>query len=505
MAIGAAVRTAGMVVVVSLAACASNATPPSSTARSFDVRAYGATGNGRTDDTGAIRAALAAAESAGGGTIYFPAGIYLIDPALGEFVVDSRMTILGSGAHSILRVRNDAGEYNLIFGQAAHRISNVAFLHLRVDQNPLGNPHSNINPLTDAENVIQLYDFDGITIDDVAFDEEPGIQAVVLAGPRASGATIEHSTFHFHRGASSNPYYDNSSVYTEAARVLIAQNHFVSTNAENAVTAIEVHGGPDIDVAKNEALEFQIGINVVNSTLGNPDVEDAQAVIEENRLLETTQAFDLWSVTGRTLRDVIVRHNRVTMEQHRQYVNTWLGVTFVRGAERSGIDGAFDRVTVEDNVFDFRRLYTEKIATLEAAGIDAEPKGALHRLSVLRNEFLASPATGLRIGAPTQTPQLQEVVVAGNTIADAGWDSHAPARTRAAVLLEPAWLTDVHVDHNSIVDTGRFGDLRRAFSAWAHPLPISANVTLRNDRIIPHGVMQFSVDERIVNTRGTRP
>ena len=43
----------------------------------FDVRSYGAIGNGTTLDTAAVNAAIEAASVAGGGTIYFSAGSYL--------------------------------------------------------------------------------------------------------------------------------------------------------------------------------------------------------------------------------------------------------------------------------------------------------------------------------------------------------------------------------------------------------------------------------------------
>ncbi|MGH6631674.1 MAG: glycosyl hydrolase family 28-related protein, partial [Burkholderiales bacterium] len=43
----------------------------------YDVRDYGATGDGRTLDTAAINRAIAAAADAGGGTVVFPAGDYL--------------------------------------------------------------------------------------------------------------------------------------------------------------------------------------------------------------------------------------------------------------------------------------------------------------------------------------------------------------------------------------------------------------------------------------------
>jgi polygalacturonase len=43
----------------------------------FDVRAFGATGNGKQLDTPAVNAAIAAAAAAGGGTVIFPGGTYL--------------------------------------------------------------------------------------------------------------------------------------------------------------------------------------------------------------------------------------------------------------------------------------------------------------------------------------------------------------------------------------------------------------------------------------------
>ena len=43
---------------------------------SFNVRTYGATGDGRTIDTAAINKAIDAANANGGGTVYFPAGVY---------------------------------------------------------------------------------------------------------------------------------------------------------------------------------------------------------------------------------------------------------------------------------------------------------------------------------------------------------------------------------------------------------------------------------------------
>ena len=48
----------------------------------FNVSDYGATGDGVTDDTAAIQATITACGAAGGGTVYVPAGVYLISSTL---------------------------------------------------------------------------------------------------------------------------------------------------------------------------------------------------------------------------------------------------------------------------------------------------------------------------------------------------------------------------------------------------------------------------------------
>src|SRR5258708_15636335 len=50
---------------------------PSSVAIVYDVRVFGAKGDGKTVDTPAINRAIEAAAAAGGGSVYLPAGAYL--------------------------------------------------------------------------------------------------------------------------------------------------------------------------------------------------------------------------------------------------------------------------------------------------------------------------------------------------------------------------------------------------------------------------------------------
>ncbi|MDH6130751.1 hypothetical protein P3T37_000118 [Kitasatospora sp. MAA4] len=50
----------------------------------LNVKDYGAVGDGSTDDTAAVQSAISAASAAGGGTVYFPVGNYLVTPSGGS-------------------------------------------------------------------------------------------------------------------------------------------------------------------------------------------------------------------------------------------------------------------------------------------------------------------------------------------------------------------------------------------------------------------------------------
>lgn len=60
----------------------------------FNVKTYGAAGNGTTDDTTPVNAAFSAASAAGGGIIYFPAGTYKITSTLTMVL---KTTVRGDG------------------------------------------------------------------------------------------------------------------------------------------------------------------------------------------------------------------------------------------------------------------------------------------------------------------------------------------------------------------------------------------------------------------------
>lgn len=73
----------------------------------FNVKAYGAQGNGTSDDTTAITAANAAATAAGGGNVYWPPGTYRVTAAIN---LPANVTWIGGGGlSSKLAIDSGAG------------------------------------------------------------------------------------------------------------------------------------------------------------------------------------------------------------------------------------------------------------------------------------------------------------------------------------------------------------------------------------------------------------
>jgi hypothetical protein len=75
----------------------------------FNVKDFGAKGNGTIDDTAAIQAAINAAQAAGGGKVYLPKGTYALlfstSPASGFLVIsDSNVVLMGDGPASKIYV-----------------------------------------------------------------------------------------------------------------------------------------------------------------------------------------------------------------------------------------------------------------------------------------------------------------------------------------------------------------------------------------------------------------
>ena len=69
----------------------------------FNVKSFGSVGNGQTDDSSAIQSAIDACHTTGGGVIYFPFGVYLLNSCIYYY---SNMTLFFENGATLLRGRS---------------------------------------------------------------------------------------------------------------------------------------------------------------------------------------------------------------------------------------------------------------------------------------------------------------------------------------------------------------------------------------------------------------
>jgi parallel beta-helix repeat protein len=97
---------------------------------------YGATGNGSTDDTTAINAAITAAYTAGGGEVLIPLGTYLVS----GITLKNNVVLRGAGYLSVLKLKNSM---NTGVVTAQTYASRVGMVNLRLDGNKANQTENN--------------------------------------------------------------------------------------------------------------------------------------------------------------------------------------------------------------------------------------------------------------------------------------------------------------------------------------------------------------------------
>lgn len=99
----------------------------------YNVKAYGAKGDGVTDDTVSINKAISACSSAGGGIVFFPPGTYIKDGGV-TITIPSNVHVIGSGVGStIIKLKNSASNRTVFL--IANFANNASISDLSIDGN----------------------------------------------------------------------------------------------------------------------------------------------------------------------------------------------------------------------------------------------------------------------------------------------------------------------------------------------------------------------------------
>lgn len=216
---------------------------------------FGAQPNGSLDAAPAIRAAMSAIHTRGGGSVYIPAGTYYLASCVAGIifiVAYSNVTLYGDGDATVLKV---AGGMNPVPGQTwgffviytanpADVVTNFQLRNLMIDMNGANNAGGNAsgayqNPLLELDHCSY------IVVENCFIINHPGSQIIVLAG--GSDYVVRNNRF-YNVGYNVNPHAnDHSSIYINGDNYTVSGN--LGFNPGNqpspsvaVCTFIEVHG-----------------------------------------------------------------------------------------------------------------------------------------------------------------------------------------------------------------------------------------------------------------------
>jgi len=400
-----------------------------------DIRERGAAGNGSTDDTAPIAAAFGDVCASGGGTIYIPSGTYIIDPGAASIPLCSNLVVQGPGT---FKVKPGTGDYRSIFAAAppGAAVDNLTFSGVTVDQNASANTTATIK-VADAgthQNIWQVYAGTNLHFEKMHLYVS-GVNPINVNGATISGVYIERNFIVF-RKRSGQPPFDNSSIYIDGDNFHVTDNTFVSTLADSAVTAIEIHSGSG-SVAGNTIDSYEIGMNLV-------DLHGASAT--GNNVRGAGYGISLWST--KTMDSVTIAENTASIVQVTRKIPVSWGIAT---AFINGTNGAFSNLRISGNVVTFEpESSPREIAGHANYGVGLQALGNISNALVLGNQIVRAPVRGITVGVADAKYTTARVSVRDNQIVDAGSNFSHGASSYSAAIAVQGNLSSIEVARNRL-------------------------------------------------------
>ena len=245
-------------------------TPQALNARSglvFNVQdpEFGAVGDGVTDDAAAIQAAIDAASTAGGGSVFFPSGVHNVESTIN---LASRVDLIGAGAGRSTIYSAVVGQVNTVFGD---EIDRVLISGLRFENFTEGS---------------------GITFDGCTRVAVESCVVLAVTTPNASAASIrfrQGTTQGTQYGAVRDCYLETpgSCVFLQGGSGLRVEDIIVTGNIIVGVTPNFASGNELIKVDQ-DSIRVVVSNNVLtNSVFSSITVEDgAKDVVVEGNIMD---------------------------------------------------------------------------------------------------------------------------------------------------------------------------------------------------------------------------
>jgi Pectate lyase superfamily protein len=243
----------------------------------INVKDFGAMGDGainpNADDTIPIQQAVEAANTGGGGIIFFPPGTYVIDGVKNTssvqnikygILLHSNLRFVGSGWSSIVKLKKNSTADTTVnpymfFAGPSGRLSDLAFENMAFYGNSAHN-ELKIGP-PDGRNVCAIFIGDasgndkgvalnGLRVHSCLFIDWPGTNVIVVHDRRTTGSfsrdfLIDGNTFYDNRKADNNRDHSTVNIFADNTRVvnnLFALPSTATKLQKQVACACELHG-----------------------------------------------------------------------------------------------------------------------------------------------------------------------------------------------------------------------------------------------------------------------
>lgn len=305
--------------------------------RAFDVKSYGAIGDGSTDDTTAIQAALAAIPSTGG-VLYFPAGIYKYTGS--TLTLGKQVTVEGDGGGvkfvspgpPIISARGERAISTIDFNSATVPLFTVtthgcAFKNIGL-RNTAATPSAGAGILVSSGGDRTLYE--NISVDGfyICIDVQAGsaqvwdgcwICAPILYGIKLRNVAVPDGGDHF-----------------------ISNCYICGGGSRNATSAIRIESGGGVKIVntKINAMSAAAFVNGIDLAVGNSVV--TVDLLISNCSIESFSAFGIKGTHGTSAvwKSIVITGNQIS-----PYVaGNPYGINL-----NASVSGAFDPVTIVGN------------------------------------------------------------------------------------------------------------------------------------------------------------
>lgn len=268
----------------------------------YNVKAYGAIGDGTTDDTSSVQSAITAATDANGGIIYFPPGTYLISSQLtipnftDTHIRQKTLRLTGAGpTNNFCCVSKGGSIIDLRASSGVAKIDTRGSGYLEIDHLTLKDGGTDSVPFVQTTNTV-LYIHE-VRFNGTASGTSASQDAIVLGGTSTTIDGSSNAAFQGYGTIIENNEFQliRRGVYlrTYANGVVIRNNAFAGNSGTNLPggAAIELDGGPNNDhgnVIANNIFEMTNYVYGIKLTAANNNNIEGNGFYDPTA---TTQAF----------------------------------------------------------------------------------------------------------------------------------------------------------------------------------------------------------------------